>query len=435
MVDGTRDSATNQFIDYQGNIVSEEMAKSRSLNVPFQEVSHNKISSVTNLLIRDNQISISLGYQWNHRKEFGETPDTPGLFFHLDTWTYDLRYTRLVAKSLELVGGVSGMTQINRNHGTEYLIPDYDLQDFGGFVYAKKTWERFTLNLGVRYDYRSVKGYPLYLDTLGYPAPSGDTLFQAFSRDFSAFTGSTGMTFRLNKSINFKFNVGRGFRAPNISELSANGLHEGTFRYEIGNPELNPETSLQIDGEIAWDNKFLNMAFNGFYNMINNFIYYRNIDDEKKEVNGVWYPVDALHFDNNIDYVWGDNLSSGVPLPFIPALHLTDQVKWTFKTKKTSAMKNPYIQLELETHFYQGRIDVFETATPGYVLLNCSLGSKLRVQKQLWTWYVSGINLLDTKYYDHLSRLNEVGVYNLGRRITFGLVIPFGVYNRDGDEY
>ena len=257
------------------------------------------------------------------------------------------------------------------------------------------------------------------------------------------------MTFRLNKAINFKFNVGRGFRAPNISELAANGLHEGTFRYEIGNPDLKPETSLQIDGEISWDNKYLNMAFNGFYNIIDNFIYYRNINGEKKEVNGVWYPVyrytqgnsllkgfefeldihpvEALHVDNNLDYVWGGNLSTGIPLPIIPALHLTDQVKWTFKTRKASALKNPYIQLELETHFSQDRIDLFETITPGYVLLNFNVGTKLKVQNQTWTIYFSGTNLLDTKYYDHLSRLKDVGIYNMGRRITFGLVIPFGI--------
>jgi len=455
MIDGTRDSTTNQFIDYQGNIISEERAKSRSIDVPFQLVSHNKISSVTNLLFNDNQIRFSIGYQSNNRKEFGESPDAPGLYFHLDSWTYDLRYTRLLGKSIELVGGVSGMTQINRNLGTEYLIPDYDLQDWGAFVYAKKTLEKFTFNLGLRYDYRHVNVFSLYLDTFGYPAPSGDTLFRAFSTNFSAFTGSTGMTFRLNKTINFKFNIGRGFRAPNISELSANGLHEGTFRYEIGNPDLNPETSLQIDGEISWDNKYLNMSFNGFYNIIDNFIYYRNINGEKKEVNGVWYPVyryvqgnsllngfefeldihpvEALHFDNTLDYVWGGNLSTGIPLPYIPALHLTDQVKWTFKTRKNSALKNPYIQLELETHFTQDRIDIFETVTPGYVLLNFSVGTKLKVQNQLWILYISGTNLLDTKYYDHLSRLKEVGIYNMGRRITFGLVITFGIYHNEKD--
>ncbi len=452
MIDGTRDSATMQFIDYLGNIVQESKAKSRSIDVPFQVVNHNKISSVTNLLINDNQVKISLGYQWNDRKEYGETPDAPGLFFHLDTWTYEARYTRLLFESLELVGGVSGMTQYNRNHGSAYLIPDFDLQDWGGFVYMKKTWEKFTFNLGLRYDFRHITAYPLYLDSLGHSAPSGDTLFRAFSRDFSAFTGSTGMTFRLNKAVNFKFNVGRGFRAPNISELSANGLHEGTFRYEIGNPHLNPETSLQIDGEIAWDTKYLNLSFNGYYNIIDNFIYYRNLNGEKKEVNGVWYPVyryeqgnsllkgfeieldvhplEALHFDNNLDYVWGGNLSTGIPLPFIPALHLTDQVKWTFKTRKTSVLKQPYIQLELETHFAQDRIDEFETTSPGYVLLNFNVGTKLRVQNQSWTFYISGKNVTDVAYYDHLSRLKEVGIYNMGRRITFGLVIPFGIYHK-----
>jgi len=455
MIDGTRDSATNQFIDYQGNIVSAERAKSRSIYVPFQLVSHNKISSVTNLLLKDNQIRFSVGYQSNIRKEFGEVPDAPGIFLHLDSWTYDLRYTRLLGKSLELAGGVSGMTQINHNQGTEYLIPDYDLQDWGSFVYAKKTWERFTINLGLRYDNRHVKAYQL-TDTLEYPVPSVDTLFYAFKRNFSAFTGSTGMTFRLGKALNFKFNIGRGFRAPNISELSANGLHEGTFRYEIGNPDLNPETSIQIDGEISWDNRYLSMTIDGFYNIIDNFIYYRNINEEKKEVNGVWYPVyrytqgnsllkgfefeldihpvEALHFDNSLDYIWGGNLSSGIPLPFIPGLHLTDQLKWTFKIQKASALINPYIQAELETHFTQNRIDISETVTPGYVLLNFNIGTKLKVQNQILTFFISGTNLLDKRYYDHLSRLKEIGIYNMGRRITFGLVIPFGIYENESDE-
>ncbi|MCX6284526.1 MAG: TonB-dependent receptor [Bacteroidetes bacterium] len=142
------------------------------------------------------------------------------------------------------------------------------------------------------------------------------------------------------------------------------------------------------------------------------------------------HPLDALHFDNNLDYVWGGNITTSIPLPFIPALHLTDQVKWTFKTRKTSALKQPYIQLELESHFAQDRIDEFETVTPGYVLFNFNIGTKIKVQNQTWTLYISGKNVTVVKYYDHLSRLQEFGIYNMGRRITFGLVIPFGIYNR-----
>ncbi|NTV82728.1 MAG: hypothetical protein HGA23_00325 [Bacteroidales bacterium] len=85
MIDGTRDSLTDQFIDYQGNIISEERAMSRSINVPFQIVSHNKISSVTNLLLKDNQIRFSGGYQGNKGKNSGKRRMLPACFF---TWIH-----------------------------------------------------------------------------------------------------------------------------------------------------------------------------------------------------------------------------------------------------------------------------------------------------------------------------------------------------------
>jgi len=448
MIDGTRDSATGQFVSYLGQLISPERAKSRAIDVPFQVVQHQKVSSVTNLVFNDNQVKINLGYQANNRKEYGITPDEPGLFFHLDTWTYDARYIRLLKKSIELAAGIAGMTQTNRNRGVEFLVPDYDLRDWGGFLYAKKSWEKFTLNLGFRYDSRQVTGYALYLDSLGHAATSGDTLFRSFNSRFSALTGSTGMTFQLNKNFHFKFNVGRGFRAPNIAELSANGVHEGTFRYEIGNPALKAETSFQVDGEVGWNNKYLNAVFNGYYNMISDYIYERNIDGEKRYVDGEWlpvyryvqgnsllkgfeleldiHPVDALHFENNLDLVWGENLSTGIPLPMIPALHLQNEIRWTMKTAPKAVFRQPWLQVGLETHFTQNRIDAFETQTPGYVLLNASAGFKLKVQNQLWTIFVSGANLTDTKYYDHLSRLKEVGICNIGRNITIGVVIPVG---------
>ena len=156
--------------------------------------------------------------------------------------------------------------------GIEFLVPDYDLQDWGGFVYGKKSWAKFTFNAGVRFDYRSISGKAMIHDTLGHPAATGDTIFTGFHSGFSAVTGSAGITFRVNKTFNLKFNVGRGFRAPNIAELASNGVHEGTFRYEIGNPLLKPETSIQVDGEISANTKLLSAVFNGFYNVIDNYI-------------------------------------------------------------------------------------------------------------------------------------------------------------------
>lgn len=449
MIEGERDSITGQFLDAEGNVVTDSRARQRTTELPFQKVGHLKANNLTSLIFGKHQLRTVIGYQSNQRREFEESPDDPALWFDLGTWTYDLRYTVEIAESLELAAGFSGMTQDNLNKGEEFLVPDYHLQDLGGFIYGKKSWAIFTLNAGVRFDHRYIDSRRLILDSLGSPAVSGDTLFPGFVTDFSAITGSVGMTCRLNRHWNFKFNTGRGFRAPNIAELGSNGVHEGTFRYEIGNPGLNPETSFQIDGEVAFSTTKLNLVFNGFYNLIDQYIYYRNENGEQREVDGKSYPVyryvqgnavltgfeleldyhpvEQLHFDNSADYVYAVNRSTGVPLPFIPPLHTTHALKWTFQTGKNSAVRNPFLQAELELHFRQGRVDSFETPTDGYYLLNASAGMNLRVAAQQWTLFLGGKNLTNVKYYDHLSRLKEVGIYNMGINITVGLIIPFGL--------
>jgi iron complex outermembrane receptor protein len=71
------------------------------------------------------------------------------------------------------------------------------------------------------------------------PSEAGaDLKFTGAKSNFSAVSGSIGASYEASKKSVVKLNVARGFRAPNIGELGANGRHEGTFRYEIGNPDL-----------------------------------------------------------------------------------------------------------------------------------------------------------------------------------------------------
>jgi iron complex outermembrane recepter protein len=449
MVEGNRDSTTGKFISMNGEIVSDAAAKSRKPELPFQNVRHNKITLVSNFISGDNQFRINLGYQDNDRREYAESFDEPSLFMHLDTWTYDLKYTHLFTGDIELVAGLAGITQSNTNKGNEYLIPAYHLQDIGGFIYAKKSWKKWTLNAGIRYDTRWVEGKSLYLDSLGLPSPGGDTIFPGFNSTFAAFSGSTGFTFAASKIFNFKFNLGSGFRAPNIAELGSNGVHEGTFRYEIGNPALRPENSLQVDGEISASWSWLSVTFSGYYNYIANYIYQRNLDEETIVKEGTTYqvfrfvqgnsvlkgfeleidfhPVDQLHFENSLDYVMGTNETISTPLPYIPALHSVHKLRWTFHSGAQSRLSAPYVEIGGQIHFAQDRVDTFETPTPGYFLLDASAGTKLRIAKQLWTLFISGSNLTNQTYFDHLSRLKDVGVHNPGWGLTFGLVIPFGI--------
>jgi iron complex outermembrane receptor protein len=451
-VDGTRDSLTNQFVDANGNIVSSDQLKSRKLELPFNNVQHTKITSVSNIIINGSQLKINVGYQTNHRKEFDDNTNTPNVYFSLNTLTYDAKLLLPVHKGFETAFGLSGMTQTNENKGNEYVVPNYLLQDIGGFAYIKKSINKFTVNAGLRYDHRNINGKPLNLDSLGTPISSGgDTIFQTFKSSFQAISGAVGFTYSFSKKVNIKLNIGRGYRAPNIYELatSMNGAapDPGTFCFNAGNYDLKPETSIQIDGEITANTKYVDASFSPFYNTINNYIYQRNLNNEKKQFGNQWFPVyrfvqgnsllkgfefginihpvNTVTFENSLAYVNGTNLATNIPLPFIPAMHSRDEIRWYIqKGKSKSVFYNTFIKAGVTHTWKQDRYDIFETETGAYTLFNAGIGTDLRMGKQHLTVFINGENITNVKYYDHLNRFKILGIYNPGRNITFGIYFP-----------
>jgi iron complex outermembrane receptor protein len=438
-IDGARDSTTGKFVDQNGIIVPNSELDTRTLHLPFQHVSHQKITWLNNFILRKNdELKINLGYQTNNRQEFSTSTTTPGLYFHLQTMTYDIKYQLARTNGWAPAAGISGMVQQNTNRGTEFLIPDYQLHDLGGFFYLKKSLEKFTFNGGLRYDTRAISIHQLTLANDSLP------VFKGFSTNLGAFSGALGMTWNINRSFDMKANLGRGYRAPNIAELSSNGLHEGTFRYEVGNSALKPETSTQLDGELSFHSRQSSIILSGFYNLINNYIYQRNTIGDVHEVNGVNYPVyryvqgnslltgfelsadihprDNIHFENGVSYVYGVNKETSRPLPFIPAAHSKHTLRWVFKGNKI--LKAPYIEGGVDFFLAQDRYDSFETRTAGYTLFNAGIGSDLLINKTKATLFIKCVNLTNRKYYDHLNRLKYLNIYNPGRDITFGLILP-----------
>ena len=199
-VDGARDSLTNKFTDANGNIVSDAQLKSRKLELPFNNVQHTKITSVSNIIIHGSQLKINVGCQTNHRKEFDDNMTTPNVYFSLNTLTYDAKLLLPVKNGFETAFGLSGMTQANQNKGNEFVVPNYLLQDMGGFAYVKKSFEKLTVNAGIRYDIREIKGNSLFLDSLNNPVNSGgDTIFRNFKSEFKAVSGALGFTYSISK--------------------------------------------------------------------------------------------------------------------------------------------------------------------------------------------------------------------------------------------
>lgn len=467
IIEGERDPETGELVHEEGFT-----GHSYGKQLPFQQVKHYKLVWDNSLNLATGYLKAIIGYQQNRRQEFEESEDEYELYFKLHTLTYDLRYVTNEWEGWKLSTGIGGMYQKSGNEGEEYLIPDYRLFDFGIYATASKALgERWTLSGGVRYDHRRLHGDELIED--------GDLRFQDFSRHFNGLTGSIGAVCNINDHFNLRLNLARGFRTPNMSELASNGVHEGSIRYELGNQQLKAEYSLQADLGLDFTSRHVSAQLALFANRIDNYIFTHRIPGEIEEGYLTYaytqgdarllgfeagidlHPVHSLHFSNTFSYVDARLTNHDAPLtsenkylPFTPAPRWSSELKWElFHHSHTtlghhhrsdaahrSLLNNLYIAAGLDCYLKQTHIhsaDNTETETPGYALLSLSAGTDILVKgRKIAELYITADNLLNKAYQNHLSRLKYAdenvvtgrrGVFNMGRNITFKLVIPIQI--------
>ncbi len=429
-----------KFLDEDGKIFSNSDLTKRELLLPYQNINHYKAAVNSNILFGSSHLHATLAYQDNQRRELEESRIEPSLFFDLKTYSYDLKYYLNETGSWEPVLGVSGAFQNNTNKAEEKLIPDYNSNDFGAFGYIKKTWTKSTFNAGARYDYRNIKGVQMLQD--------GEPKFSNFGNSFSNISGALGFTHEFSDKFSFKANAGTAFRAPNIAELSSQGIHEGTFRYESGNTQLKPEKSYYGDVALEFDTDKLHAGISVFENYIKNYIFPRHNPGDSTILEGGKYPVfnytqananlygaeasltlhpvALVHFDTDFSFTIAENRATQTPLPFIPAARLRNELRLEPQWK-SGAFGNSFLSIELNSAFNQARADIFETATPAYTLVNAALGTTLRLNKLPVHLNLSVNNIFDKAYSDHLSRLKYEGILNQGRNVSFGVFVPFTV--------
>lgn len=440
LVEEGPDSQGN-YLNEDGDVISQSQAKERRLGLPFQDITHYRAALNSNFILGKGQLKTVFAFQSNLRKEFEETMQEPGLDLNLKSYTYDVKYNFPDLGSWQPAIGIQGMYQENVNRGEEFLIPDYNSNNIGAFVYLKRNFSKGAINAGLRYDYKKINGKDLNFD--------GEQVFTGFNNDFSNLSGSLGFAFEVAKDLVFKGNAGSGFRAPNIAELGANGRHEGTFRYEIGNSNLKQETSVQFDLGLEYTAQSITFGLNAYANRIFNYIYPGNFNDEtipfanedgSTEILPVYryvqtnadllggeasvdiHPVKSLHFENSFSYTRGLNRATDAPLPFIPAATINNEIRFEPSIK---GLADTYIKVGVTNAFKQARFDSFETQTNGYTLLDAGIGTSIATRKGMFNIWITGQNLLNKEYYNHLSRYKPAGIYNPGRNVTFGISVPF----------
>ena len=228
-----------------------------------------------------------------------------------------------------------------------------------------------------------------------------------------------------------------GFRAPNLAELTSNGVHEGSNRYEIGNADLKNEQNIQTDLNIEYASSHFELFANGFYNHINNYIFTSpngTIIDNNNVYNYVQanaqlyggeagihfhpHPVDWLHITSSFESVTGKK-QDGDYLPLIPANKWNSTLKTEFGV--TEWLKESFASFTVEHVLHQNNIGTFETKTNDYTLLNFALGGKIKFTKVVMDINFNFNNLLNRNYISHLSRLKTDGIPNMGRNMVFGV--------------
>ena len=401
--------------------------------LPFQQVRHYKVVTDNTLRLGPGKLKFILGWQQNRRQEFEESAGQPGLDFRLNTVNYDLRYQAESAHGWKTAFGLAGMGQKSENLGEEYLIPAYGLFDAGVFATATRTLGGWTLSGGLRADIRWLQSKAL------------EGRFEAFGRRFPGISASLGAVRQLGDHFTFRANVARGFRAPNLAELGSNGEHEGTFRYEVGNKDLKPEYSLQGDLGLDFSSNYVSVQSAVFISRIDNYIFAaRNgaLSDEGLpvyafrsglahlgggEISIDVHPVHQLHISSAFSCVYARE-KGGENLPLIPAPRLYSEIKYEF-SHGGNLFNNTFASLNLDwnmaqNHFYAA--GGTETATPAYLLPGASVGTDVVIKgKTRLSLCIIGSNLTDQVYMPHLSRLKYIGIANMGRNVSFKMIVPF----------
>lgn len=506
IVDGTRDSASGilerqvSYPDLNGGSPSYELPthQEQTTYTPFvinQRIRHTEIVWDNRFALGKGHINAIFSLQKNQRQESNDPtiPNTPNIYYYSKGMTYDVRYVAPRFAGFTVSAGINGVYQSSQSLGTLLLIPNYNFFEVGGFALVNRKIGKLNLSGGLRYDTRTFHGLDHWVDSMSQApvapdAPDAFHEFQGFSSRFNGVSFSLGGTYAFTKNIYVKANVARGWRAPNVAECAANGVHDGTVVYEIGDPTLKPEVSLEEDLAFGINSADVDLEVDMFHNGIRDFIYARGLesvyggDSINNSLNAAGLGAAPVYkyaqtraqlyggevafnlhlrslpwieLSSSLSVVYGG--LSGAPdsikyLPFVPPTRITADLKFPVK-KVGASIRNAYLKAGILDCFQQSDIyrqyaiynglstaltpyeyTASETATKGYALFSAGLGGDIVAHgRTICSAYLICTNLFNTGYMDYMSRFKydpvnyttgRVGVFNMGRNVSVKMVVP-----------
>lgn len=400
---------------------------------PYQRVIHDKVDLHGNLVLEGVRLDVIGSYQRNWRREWEEknSPE-PSLELVSGTMVADIKAHHRPIGNLFGTIGISLSSQNFESKRENRLIPNSLTNNYAAFLFEEFYLPSVTVAGGVRVDHRVID----VRESEELTIPSGQ-------RTYTAVSGSVGGSVRPAENLALSSNISFGWRAPTTFELFANGVHEGTASYEIGDSRIRPEQSFNVDISVRYITSRILFEASMFRNTIDNFVFgsptgmfdsastfqiYR-FEQAKATLLGGELSIKTQIADWCIlslgaDIVRGNNDQTGTPLPRIPAARILPGIR--VQGSSLGFMNQPYLDVSGKITVAQRRIDPLEIQTGGYTLLDIGFCFELPISDQTVHLGITLSNVFDRAYVDHLNRY-KLYALNPGRSIRVKMLLPFAM--------
>jgi iron complex outermembrane recepter protein len=418
----------------------------------YQDLTDDLVNSQNRFFLGDFKLDLDLSYQNNHRKLHGEEEGDHAelVDMTLQTISYRAKVTHSISPKVRYIVGTQGMFQENRNgDAPERILPDASIRDISIYGLFQYNINAVKLEAGLRYNYVSI--FVPYQEAAGghdheeeEEGNHQEPEYISFDSQYDNLSASLGATFQVSESSLIRANLASAFRSPNLAELTQQGRHG--LRYEEGNPDLDMQQNLEVDLGYHLHTQHTTLDLSLFYNHIFNYIHLAPSADSTDEGDRIYrymqaearlygaeaslhihpHPLDWLHLKASYAMVYGE-YTDGSYLPRIPANDLSLEVRLV--AEKWKGLRDLYLEGGMDFVFAQNRPAQFEMTTPAYQLVNLGAGFDIQLKRNRIHIHLQCANLLDVSYYDHLSTLRDLGLYNIGRNFMAGLSVPFNLKN------
>ena len=267
----------------------------------------------------------------------------------------------------------------------------------------------------------------------------GGELVPVRPRTFASVSGSLGLLYTATPGIRVGASAARAYRTPDFNELYSDGPHLAANSYDVGDPNLRPESGLGADLFVRVSRERVQAELAAFRNQLDNYVFpssrgraelgpqgtprfqYTNEDVVLSGTEGrVELGITSdLIFDATASYVRGRFTNDRAPIPIIS----NGGADTTFVPASVHPPLLPplrgraALRYDRPRYFAEGAVRVsgrqertgdFEDPTAGYALADLSLGWRLLAGASVHAITLRIDNLLDKEHRDHLSRTKAV---------------------------